>query len=82
MSIQRERENTQHELERTQRELGEAYQMKAELELTREESFTLKSQLDDEEQNRLGIRKAHFFLFVRVLNECFFTISIPGLCIV
>jgi hypothetical protein len=55
MSIQRERENIQQELERTQKDLGEAYQMKAELEMTREESFTLKSQLDDEEQNRLEI---------------------------
>ena len=53
--MQRERENIQHELDRTQKDLGEAYQMKAELELKREESFTLKSQLDDEEQNRLGI---------------------------
>ncbi|CAB3979175.1 Hypothetical predicted protein [Paramuricea clavata] len=52
MSMQREKENVQQDLERSQKDLGEAYQMKAELEMTREESFTLKSQLDDEEQNR------------------------------
>lgn len=52
MSMQREKDNIQQELERTQKDLGEAYQMKAELELTREESFTLKSQLEDEEQSR------------------------------
>ena len=56
MSMQREKENVQQDLERSQKDLGEAYQMKAELEMTREESFTLKSQLDDEEQNRLEIR--------------------------
>jgi hypothetical protein len=54
--MQREKENVQQDLERSQKDLGEAYQMKAELEMTREESFTLKSQLDDEEQNRLEIR--------------------------
>ena len=59
MSMQREKENVQHELERTQKDLGEAYQMKAELEMTREESFTLKSQLDDEEQNRWISNKLH-----------------------
>ena len=56
MSMQREKENVQQDLERSRKDLGEAYQMKAELEMTREESFTLKSQLDDEEQNRLEIR--------------------------
>lgn len=52
MSIQQEKQHIQQELERTQKDLGEAYQMKAELEMKREESFTLKTQLDDEEQNR------------------------------
>lgn len=60
MSVQREKETLQEDLERTQKDLGEAYQMKAELEMTREESFTLKSQLDDEEQNRLNNFKLIF----------------------
>lgn len=60
MSVQREKETLQEDLERTQKDLGEAYQMKAELEMTREESFTLKSQLDDEEQNRLNNFKLMF----------------------
>ena len=55
MSVQQEKENLQQELERSQKDLGDAYHMKAELEMTREESFTLKSQLDEEEQNRYEI---------------------------
>ena len=55
MSMQQEKENLQQELGRSQKDLGEAYHMKAELEMTREESFTLKSQLDEEEQNRYKI---------------------------
>lgn len=52
ISVEMEKGNIQRELERTQKDLGEAYQMKAELEMKKEESHTLKSQLDDEEQNR------------------------------
>ena len=50
--MEREKDNVQRELERLQKELGEAYRTKAELELKKEESHTLKTQLDDEEQNR------------------------------
>ena len=57
MSLQREKDNIQRELERTQMDLGEAYHVKAELEMKKEESHTLKSQLDDEEQNRFVICK-------------------------
>ena len=55
MSVEREKDKIQRELERLQKELGEAYRTKAELELKKEESHTLKTQLDDEEQNRFVV---------------------------
>ena len=66
MSLEREKDNVHYELERMQRELGEAYRTKAELELKKEESHTLKIQLDDEEQNRYKGPVGSLFLFMHV----------------